>query len=64
MNGVELAIASRTHYPAAGIVLFSGQAGISEILQDAQPRGYEFELIAKPIHPSRLIERLTGRKPS
>lgn len=61
MNGVELAIAVRTQYPRAEIVLFSGQAGISEILQDAQRRGYEFELIAKPVHPNKLIERLTAR---
>jgi DNA-binding NtrC family response regulator len=60
MNGVELAVAIRTHYPAAEILLFSGQAGISEILEDAQRQGYEFELIAKPVHPKKLIERLTA----
>jgi CheY-like chemotaxis protein len=58
MNGVELAIAMRKNYPASSILLFSGQAGISEILQEGQRQGYEFELIAKPIHPLRLIERL------
>lgn len=61
MNGVELAIEIRTQYPMATILLFSGQAGISDILLDAQRRGYEFELIAKPVHPNKLIERLTGR---
>lgn len=58
MNGVEVAIAMRRSYPKATILLFSGQAGISEILQEGQRQGYEFELIAKPIHPLRLIERL------
>ena len=58
MNGVELAIALRKNYPASSILLFSGQAGISEILQNGQRQGYQFELIAKPIHPLRLIERL------
>jgi CheY-like chemotaxis protein len=58
MNGVELAIAIRNKYPATTILLFSGQAGISEILQEGQSRGYQFELIPKPIHPLRLIERL------
>jgi CheY-like chemotaxis protein len=58
MNGVELAIAMRKNYPSASILLFSGQAGISEILQEGQRQGYQFELIAKPIHPMRLIERL------
>jgi CheY-like chemotaxis protein len=58
MNGVELAIAMRTLHPALKIFLFSGQVGISEILLDGQRRGYQFELIAKPIHPLKLIERL------
>ena len=58
MNGVELAIAIRKMCPAARILLFSGQAGISDILLDGQRQGFEFELIAKPIHPLKLIERL------
>jgi CheY-like chemotaxis protein len=58
MNGVELAIAIRKMYPAVKILLFSGQAGISEILVEAQKRGYQFELIPKPIHPLKLVERL------
>lgn len=58
MNGVELAITLRQTYPKSTILLFSGQAGISEILQEGHRAGYQFELIAKPIHPMRLIERL------
>jgi CheY-like chemotaxis protein len=58
MNGVELAIAIRKSYPMVTIVLLSGQTGISEILEEGQRKGYEFELIAKPIHPLKLIERL------
>jgi len=58
MNGVELAIAIRQNHPATTVLLFSGQAGISEILREGRRKGYEFELIAKPIHPLRLVERL------
>jgi CheY-like chemotaxis protein len=58
MNGVELAIAIRKMYPSTRIVLFSGQAGISDILLDGQRQGFEFELIAKPIHPLKVIEYL------
>jgi CheY-like chemotaxis protein len=58
MNGVELAIAIRKMLPAARILLFSGQAGISEILLAGQKQGFEFDLIAKPIHPLKLIEQL------
>jgi CheY-like chemotaxis protein len=58
MNGVELAIAIRKKYPATRIVLFSGQVGISDILTQGKQQGYEFELIAKPIHPDKLIDQL------
>jgi CheY-like chemotaxis protein len=58
MNGVQLAIAIRKIYPDARILLFSGQTGISEILLDGQRQGFAFELIAKPIHPLKLIDRL------
>jgi len=58
MNGVDLAMAIRKMYPAARILLFSGQAGITEILRAAQNQGFQFELIAKPIHPLSLIARL------
>jgi CheY-like chemotaxis protein len=58
MNGVDLAIAIQKIYPAARILLLSGQVGISEILLSGQEQGFEFELIAKPIHPLKLIERL------
>lgn len=59
MNGVELAIAIRMNYPGAEVLLLSGQAGISDILESGRRRGYQFELIAKPIHPLKLIERIT-----
>jgi CheY-like chemotaxis protein len=58
MNGVELAIAVRKMYPSLKILLFSGQAGISEILDGAAERGYKFDVIPKPIHPRKLIQRI------
>lgn len=61
MNGVELAMAMTKTYPAMNILLFSGQAGISEILADAEQRGFRFEVIPKPIHPRKLIELLKQR---
>jgi CheY-like chemotaxis protein len=62
MNGVELAVAIRKMYPSVKILLFSGQAGISEILLDARNRGFEFDLIPKPIHPLKLIERIKDQQ--
>lgn len=58
MNGVELAISVTKMFPGTKVILFSGQAGISDILRSGREQGYEFELLAKPIHPFRLIEIL------
>jgi CheY-like chemotaxis protein len=51
MNGVDLAIAIQKIYPETRVLLISGQVGISEILLSGQRQGFEFELVAKPIHP-------------
>jgi len=58
MNGIELAIAIRQQFPGCHILLFSGQAETSEILEDAKRRGYDFELLAKPLHPEELFLRI------
>lgn len=55
MNGVQLAIAVKKMFPNANILLFSGQAGISDILLEGREQGHEFELIAKPLHPLKLL---------
>jgi CheY-like chemotaxis protein len=62
MNGVELAIAVSKMYPAMSILLISGQAGITDILEESKARGFEFPLLAKPVHPSNLVERLRKLK--
>jgi len=61
MNGVELAISIRKMLPTIKVLLFSGQAGVSEALLEGKRQGFEFELIPKPIHPLKLIERLKER---
>ena len=58
VKGVQLAIAIRKALPATEIVLLSGQAGITDILERGRKEGYSFELIAKPVHPEKLLQRL------
>lgn len=58
VDGVEAAIAIRGHCPDTRIVLFSGQAATVEILARARERGFDFELLPKPIHPTQLIKHL------
>jgi DNA-binding response OmpR family regulator len=61
MNGVELAISIRKALPATEILLLSGQAGIANLLEDGRAQGYSFDLLAKPIHPEKLIARLKNK---
>jgi CheY-like chemotaxis protein len=58
MNGVEFAMAVTKMLPETRILLFSGQVGISDIFRQGEEKGYVFDLVAKPIHPEKLIERL------
>ena len=58
MNGIELAIAVRQEFPACQILLFSGQAATAVFLEDATRRGYDFEILAKPVHPEDLLARI------
>jgi CheY-like chemotaxis protein len=58
MNGVELAVAIHKLLPRTRILLISGQAGTLDLLEKARGEGYSFDLVAKPIHPMKLIEHL------
>jgi CheY-like chemotaxis protein len=58
MNGVELAVAISDLLPKTQVLLISGQAGTIDLLEKARAEGHAFELIAKPIHPLKLIEQL------
>jgi DNA-binding response OmpR family regulator len=60
MTGIELAISLRRAGHQSRIILFSGQAGSMDLLCDARRRGYEFELLEKPLHPLQLILRLNN----
>jgi DNA-binding NtrC family response regulator len=56
MNGIDLAIATRTNYPSCRIILFSGNANTSLLLEEASRKGYFFDVLAKPVHPDLMLE--------
>jgi CheY-like chemotaxis protein len=58
MNGIETAIEIRKLLPNCKILLFSGNINTGALLADALSHGYEFEILAKPVHPTVLIEAL------
>jgi CheY-like chemotaxis protein len=60
MSGIEAAIIVRREFPTCKILLFSGQAATSDLLDKARADGHEFELLSKPVHPTDLLARLRG----
>lgn len=58
MNGVDLAIAIRKMSVATRILLISGHANSSELLDQARLKGHRFDVVAKPIHPEKLMQLL------
>lgn len=58
MSGLKLALHFKQVYPDCRILLLSGQAATLDLLQAARLRGYDFEILAKPIHPRDLLKRI------
>lgn len=58
LNGIDAAIKIRELLPNIKILLFSGQAATADLLEKARERGYEFEILAKPVHPQDLLAKL------
>ena len=58
LNGIDAAIRIRELLPQIKVLLFSGQAATADLLEKAHMRGYDFEILAKPVHPQDLLTRL------
>jgi len=61
MNGIDAAIQIRELLPGCKVVLVSGHFNTATLLQDAQARGYKFEVLAKPVHPLELFQVLRAK---
>ena len=57
-NGCETAAMVLTFLPECRIAIFSGSQYAAPVLQDFFDRGYEFDILPKPIHPQQFIEWL------
>ena len=58
LNGIDAAIKIREVLPSIKILLFSGQAATADLLERARTQGHEFEILAKPVHPTDLLAKL------
>jgi len=55
LSGTDLAIQVQRLWPNCKVLLFSGRASSGDLLIDALARGYDFELLLKPVHPTDLL---------
>jgi DNA-binding NtrC family response regulator len=60
MTGVDLAIYLSKARPECKVVLFSGQAATADLLAEANRKGHQFRLLAKPIHPQKLLDDIAA----
>lgn len=58
MDGVELALAIAAEAPQTKVILFSGQASTTAMVENAKKLGYDFEVMPKPLHPGDVLQRL------
>lgn len=58
MNGIDLSIQFKAIYPACRILLFSGAMRTAGLLADAERKGHNFKILAKPVHPKELLAKL------
>ena len=63
LSGVDLAIAIERDCPDCKIMLFSCHAETVDLLSKARERGYDFNLLAKPLHPAELLRRIRLQRP-
>ena len=60
MNGIDLAIVIKANYASCHVLLFSGHANTALLLEEAGRKGHQFEVLAKPVHPTVMLERASA----
>lgn len=59
LSGIELAIQVQQRHPECKILLFSGQAATSHMLEGVRAQGYDFGVLSKPVHPADLLAKIS-----
>jgi CheY-like chemotaxis protein len=59
MTGIELAITFTETIPGCKVLLFSGQAATVDLLEQARHAGHNFTTLAKPVHPTDMLKRIS-----
>lgn len=60
MDGIELAMLMRKECPCCRILLISGLGTSFDLLEQAERRGFHFEILEKPTPPDELLKRIAA----
>ncbi len=60
LSGIDTAKAILKQLPNCRIILFSGQAASVDLVSRAKAEGLSFEVLAKPIDPDALLNKISG----
>lgn len=61
LNGIEAAKLIHDEIPECKVILLSANAAVFDLLIEARERGYDFDLLVKPIHPADLLRHIRER---
>jgi len=64
MNGIEFGTVLKSNYPDCQVLLVSGHPGTAELLEVAREKQYNFEILAKPLHPALILDLVSTLLPS
>ena len=64
MNGIQAALAISHIHPECQVLFISGNEQTSELIQEAAKTGHLFDILAKPVHPTVIIDQLRTKRPS
>jgi len=59
MNGIDFAVLIEREIKGCHVLLFSGQPSVEALMQKAQSEGHQFEILAKPVHPTVMLNAIS-----
>jgi DNA-binding response OmpR family regulator len=60
MNGIDFGVLLKKEIAGCRVLLFSGQPSVEELMQKARREGHEFDILAKPVHPTVMLDAVSG----
>jgi len=60
LSGVDIAITISREFPKCKFLLISGNKATENAINDAHDKGYDFEVLAKPLPPQELIDAVNS----